>query len=78
MPRIPLCTTCAVSYSGDSPSEIIGDFLASVRHTLDRDLPGFSTKFLQGAAIDQLVDEIYIDVHRRHAVAQPRFADCVT
>jgi O-acetylhomoserine/O-acetylserine sulfhydrylase-like pyridoxal-dependent enzyme len=70
-------TTIRISVGDESPRELIGDFLTAVRHTLDRDLPGFSEKFLQGDAIDRLVDETYIDVHRRHAIAQPRFADCV-
>ncbi|HET7537398.1 MAG TPA: PLP-dependent transferase [Candidatus Didemnitutus sp.] len=71
-------TTIRISVGDEAPRELIGDFLAAARHTLDRDLPGFSSKFLQGDAVDRLVDEIYVDVHRRHALAQPRFADCVS
>ncbi len=70
-------TTIRISVGDESPRELIGDFLTAVRHTLDRDLPGFSTRFLQDDAIDRLVDDTYIDVHRRHAVAQPRFAECI-
>ena len=71
-------TTIRISVGDESPRELIGDFLTAVRNSLDRDKPGFSRKFLQGAAVDRLVDEIYLDVHRRHAAAQPRLADCLT
>ena len=36
-----------------------------------------SEKFMTAAAIDRMADEVYADVHGRHAAAQPRFADCV-
>ena len=70
-------TTIRISVGDESPRELIGDFLAAARNTLDRDRPGFSVKFPQGAAVDRLVDEIYLDVHRRHAAAQPRFTECI-
>ena len=70
-------TTIRIAVGDEAPRELIGDFLAAVRNGIDRDKPGFSRKFLQGAAIDQLVDDTYLDVHRRHAIAQPRFAECV-
>jgi O-acetylhomoserine (thiol)-lyase len=70
-------TTIRVAVGEESPRELISDFLAAARTSLDPDLPGFSQKFLQGEAVDRLVDEIYIDVHQRHAAAQPRLAHCL-
>lgn len=70
-------TTIRIAVGDEAPREIIGDFLTAARHTLDREHPGFSAKFMHGAAIDRLVDEVYLDVHRRHAAAQPRFAECL-
>lgn len=70
-------TTIRLAVGEESPRELISDFLAAARNALDPDLPGFSQKFLQGEAVDHLVDEIYLDVHRRHAAAQPRLADCL-
>lgn len=70
-------TTIRIAVGDEAPREIIGDFLTAARHTLDREHPGFSAKFMHGAAVDRLVDEIYLDVHRRHAAAQPRFAECL-
>ena len=70
-------TTIRISVGDEMPREIIGDFLTAVRNSLDHDLPGFSEKFLQGPAVDTLVDDTYIDIQRRHAAAQPRFAECL-
>jgi cystathionine beta-lyase/cystathionine gamma-synthase len=70
-------TTIRIAVGDEAPRELIGDFLTAVRNSLDHDLPGFSKKFAQGEAIDQLVDETYVDLHRRHAAAQPRFAECL-
>jgi O-acetylhomoserine/O-acetylserine sulfhydrylase-like pyridoxal-dependent enzyme len=67
-------TTIRISVGNEAPRELIADFLGAVRNSLDRDKPGFSDRFLAGAAVDRLVDETYVDVHRRYAAAQPRFA----
>ncbi len=68
-------TTIRIAVGDESPRELIGDFLETARGAIDPAIPGFSEKFLQGAAVDALVDDIYTDVHRRHAAAQPRFAE---
>ena len=70
-------TTIRIAVGDESPRELIGDFLTAVRNTLDRDKPGFSQKFMAGSAVDQMVDETYVDLHRRYAAAQPRFSECV-
>ncbi len=67
-------TTIRISVGDENPRELIRDFLAVVRNTLDVDKPGFSARFLHGMAVDRLVDETYLDIHRRHAEALPRFA----
>ncbi|MDP1581469.1 MAG: PLP-dependent transferase [Candidatus Didemnitutus sp.] len=71
-------TTIRIAVGDESPRELIGDFLTAVRNSLDTDKPNFSKKFMQAEAIDRMVDETYLDVHRRHAAAQPRFASCLT
>jgi O-acetylhomoserine (thiol)-lyase len=70
-------TTIRISVGDESPRELIGDFLQAARAAIDPALPGFTKKFMAAAAIDAMTDEIYADVHRRHAAAQPRFAECV-
>lgn len=69
-------STIRISVGDESPRELIGDFLAAARTTIDADKPGFSQKFLAGSAVDRLVDETWLDVQRRHVAAQPRFSEC--
>jgi O-acetylhomoserine (thiol)-lyase len=69
-------TTIRIAVGDESPRELIGDFLAATR-AIDDQIPGFSKKFMPASEIDRMADEIYTDVHRRHAAAQPRFADCI-
>lgn len=66
-------TTIRISVGDEAPRELIRDFLESARTALDPAVPGFSEKFLQGPAIDTLVDDICLDIHRQHTLAQPRF-----
>ena len=69
-------TTIRIAVGDESPRELVADFLASCRLGLDPDVPGFSGQFRPAAEVDRMVDEIYVDVHRRHAAAQPRLAAC--
>jgi hypothetical protein len=69
-------TTIRISVGDEAPRELIGDFLAAAR-AIDDAIPGFTKKFMPPAGIDAMIDEVYADVHQRHAAAQPRFADCV-
>ena len=69
-------TTIRLSIGDEEPRELIAGFLATARLALDPLQPSFSAKFPQGAAVDQLCDEVYLDGHRRHAAARPRFAAC--
>jgi cystathionine beta-lyase/cystathionine gamma-synthase len=67
-------TTIRIAIGDEEPRELIRDFLAVARLAIDPERPGFSEKFPAGLAIDKLVDETYVDVHRRHVSAAPRFA----
>jgi O-acetylhomoserine (thiol)-lyase len=69
-------TTIRISIGDEEPRELIAGFLATARLALDPVKPGFSSGFPQGDAVDRLCDEVYLDVHRRHAAATPRFAEC--
>ncbi|HWA87810.1 MAG TPA: PLP-dependent transferase, partial [Opitutus sp.] len=66
-------TTIRLAVGDESPRELIADFLETTRLALDPAAPRFSGRFLSGSAVDALVDDTYLDFHRRHAAAQPRF-----
>lgn len=66
-------TTIRIAVGDEDPRELIRDFLATAQLAIDPAKPGFSEKFPRGADVDRLVDETYLDVHRRHTAAQPRF-----
>jgi len=70
-------TTIRVSVGDEEPRELIAGFLTTVRLAIDPARPGFSGQFPDGEAIDTLCDETYLDIHRRHAAAGPRFAACL-
>ena len=70
-------TTIRVSVGDEEPRELIAGFLTTVRLAIDPARPGFSAQFPDGGAIDRLCDETYLDIHRRHVAAGPRFAACL-
>jgi O-acetylhomoserine (thiol)-lyase len=67
-------TTIRIAVGDEDPRELIASFLHSTQLAIDPDAPDFSAAFPKGSAVDELVDNIYVDVHRRHAAAAPRFA----
>lgn len=67
-------TTLRISVGDEDPRELIGSFLATASFALERAKPGFCSGFPAAAEIDRFCDEIYLDVHRRHAEALPRFS----
>jgi cystathionine beta-lyase/cystathionine gamma-synthase len=67
-------TTIRIAVGDEDPRELIRDFLATAHLALDDAHPGFAGHFLAGPAVDHLVDDTYLDIHRRHTAAQPRFA----
>jgi cystathionine beta-lyase/cystathionine gamma-synthase len=66
-------TTIRIAVGDEDPRELIRDFLATARLAIEPQRPGFTGKFPAGPQVDRLVDETYLDVHRRHAAAAPRF-----
>jgi cystathionine beta-lyase/cystathionine gamma-synthase len=67
-------TTIRIAVGDEDPRELIRDFLTTARLALEPGQPGFCAQFPAGDAVDRLVDDTYLDVHRRHALARPRFA----
>jgi O-acetylhomoserine (thiol)-lyase len=66
-------TTIRIAVGDENPRELIRDFLATAELAIEPRIPGFCAKFPEAGEIDRLVDETYLDIHRRHAAAAPRF-----
>ena len=66
-------STIRIAVGDEEPRELIRDFLCTARIMLDPASPGFSEAFPAAEAIDTLCDEVYLDIHRRHAAAKTRF-----
>jgi len=66
-------TTIRIAVGDEDPRELIAGFLQTAQLALDDLIPGFTQKFMGASEIDALVDELYVETHRAHAKAQPRF-----
>ncbi len=66
-------TTVRVSIGLEDPRRLIAHLKESARTNIDPEHPGFSAGFIDGAKIDELYREIYMDVHQRFIKDQPSF-----
>ncbi len=70
-------TTMRMSIGDENTRDIISGFLTSAKIALDPDIPGFTDQFPSGEELDQLIEETYVDVHRRYIQSQRSFEDCL-
>lgn len=70
-------TTIRIAVGDENPRELIAGFIATARLALEPTHPGFVAQFPDHTAVDRMCDETYMDVHHRHALAQPRLRDVV-
>jgi cystathionine beta-lyase/cystathionine gamma-synthase len=68
-------TTVRIAVGDEDPRALMADFRESIRIAIDPAVPGFSGQFMPDAEADALVDEVYLDVHRRYAASQARMAE---
>jgi O-acetylhomoserine/O-acetylserine sulfhydrylase-like pyridoxal-dependent enzyme len=66
-------TTIRISVGDEDPRGLIAHMMKAAEIAIEPDNPGFVAAFPEGAEIDTLYRETYVDVHRRHAEAQPGF-----
>ncbi len=64
-------TTIRIAVGLENPKEVIGHFQNALRLTVDPMHPGFSSKFLDPDATDELVTSTYMAVHRAHVESGP-------
>jgi O-acetylhomoserine/O-acetylserine sulfhydrylase-like pyridoxal-dependent enzyme len=66
-------TTIRFAVGDEDPADLIAHFIAAAKLAIDPDVPGFSNQFLQGAQIDALIRECYVQTHRRYIESRPAF-----
>ncbi len=53
----------------ESPKDLIEHFIAAVKLCIDPEYPGYSDKFLGLTERNNLIKEIYLDIHTRYIEA---------
>jgi len=64
-------TTIRVSVGDEDPRTLLAHLIKSSLHSLEKDLPDFSSSFMAPEAIDTLYKEVYLEVHRQFVEAAP-------
>jgi O-acetylhomoserine/O-acetylserine sulfhydrylase-like pyridoxal-dependent enzyme len=59
-------TTIRVAVGDENPKELMAHFIHAARLTLDPVMPGFTGMFMGNDAVDRLVHDTYLEVHRRY------------
>jgi O-acetylhomoserine/O-acetylserine sulfhydrylase-like pyridoxal-dependent enzyme len=66
-------STIRISVGDEDPRGLIAHLIHASSLAIEPDNPGFVAAFPNGAEIDRLYRDTYVDVHRRYAEAQPGF-----
>ena len=67
-------TTIRIAVGLENPKEILAHLRHALALTVDQENPGFSDRFLSDEETDHLVQETYLDVHRRFVEDGPKMA----
>jgi len=66
-------TTIRLAIGDEDPKDLIAHFIAAARSAINPVVPGFSQWFMPPTEIDTLVEECYVDTHRRYVRSKPGF-----
>jgi len=64
-------TTVRIAVGDEDPRQLIAHFIRASELILDPAHPGFTTGFMKPAAIDELYQRTYLEIHHRWLEAQP-------
>ena len=64
-------TTIRFAVGDEDAGDLIAHLRAAAKCCIDPDVPGFSSRWMQPAAIDRMIRESYLDVHRRYIESKP-------
>ena len=66
--------TIRIAIGDEDPTDLISHFVYAARLTLDPVIPGFSHRFMAAKEADQMVQDCYLEGHRKFAEAMPRLS----
>ena len=67
--------TIRIAVGDEDVKDLISHWRAASLLCVDPVLKGFTAKYMSGAEADQMVREVYLDVHRRFVDSKPKLAD---
>jgi len=68
-------TTMRISMGNENVKDLIAAFVNAARSHIDPAKPGFSEGFMASEAVDQLVQDMTLEVHRKMLQSGPKLAD---
>jgi len=63
--------TIRFAVGDEDARDLLAHLLAAARSCIDPDLPGFSSRWMNGADAGRMIREVYLDVHRRYIESKP-------
>lgn len=71
-------TTIRISVGDEDPRALIAHIIRVAQLSIDKDIAGFSSEFLEVNEIDSLYKKTYLDIHQKHIEALPSLADSLS
>lgn len=68
-------TTVRISVGTENPRQLIAHFLNAGKLTIDPIYPGFTDKFMSPAQTDKMVEDIYLECHKRYIQSSKRLEE---
>ena len=70
-----LPTTIRLAVGDEDPKDLLAHFIAAARSAIEPEAPGFSESFLGPREIDVLVEECYVETHRKYVRSKRAFKE---
>ncbi len=59
-------TTMRISVGNENPKQLIAHFISAAKLVIDPEFPGFTSRFMPPAEVDQMVENTYLECHRKY------------
>ena len=67
-------STIRFAVGDEDAGDLLAHLIAAARSCIDRDVPGFSSRWMSPQDADRMIRDCYIDVHRRYIESKPKLA----